>query len=324
MSSVDAHVEIEQIPGRRLGRRPHDPARQLLKLGPTLTGIVPQHPVAADHASMVSDWGLYQNDRFGVCGPTAVANYTKLVTKALGDGEVSPSQEDVFALYRLCNPDFDPATGAGDNGVDMATMLDFLVKVGIGGKKALAYAAVDTSNLDEVRAAISLFGGVLFGLDLEVAQQTQTDNGLWDYQPSNQWGGHATLGVLYTSDARAGHEDFGNITWAELIGFTDQFAVHQAPQAFVVIYPEHLGSKTFQQGVNVAQLGASYTALTGRPFPGGIPGPSPTPEPPAPAVDPADEALVATLGPWLSEHHTGDNKRAATAVRTWMATKGLS
>lgn len=302
---AERHIETQIVPGRRLGRRPHDPARPLLKLGPLLTGVVPQHPVAVDHAEEITDWGLYENDRYGVCGPTAVANYVKLVTKHLGDGEVSPSQDDVFALYRLCNPDFDPATGQGDNGVDMATMLDFLVKIGIGGKKALAYAAVDTSNLDEVRAAISLFGAVLFSLDLEVAQQVQTDAGLWDYEPSGQWGGHATLGVLYTSDGRPGREDFGNVTWAELIGFTDLFARHQVQQAFVVIFPEHLSTKAFQQGVNTAQLAADYQQLTGRPFPHTAPAPAPSPAP-----LPTDlarlwarlRAVVREIEAWLEQH----------------------
>lgn len=300
----ERHVETQIVPGRRLGRRPHDPKRPLLHLRPLLTGAVPEHPVAVDHASEITDWGLYENDRYGVCGPTAVANYVKLVTRHLGDSEVSPSQDDVFGLYRLCNPGFDPVTGAGDNGVDMATMLDFLVRYGIGGKKALAYAAVDPSNLDEVRAAISLFGAVLFGLDLEVAQQTQTDHGLWDYQPSGQWGGHATLGVLYTSDTQAKHEDFGNITWAELVGFTDQFAQHQVRQAFVVIFPEHLGTKAFQDGVDLSALARDYKALTGRPFP------ATPPAPPAPKPAPHDghtllaefEAAFGRLVSWLRTH----------------------
>lgn len=325
--TATTHVETTQVPGRRLGRRPHDPSVETLRLANYLTGAVPAHPVTADHFSKVTDWGMYRNNQFGICGPTSVANFVKLVTKYLGGTEVSPSQDDVFALYKLCNPDFDPVTGAGDNGVDMKQMLSFLVKQGIGGKKALAFAAIDPTNLDEVRAAISLFGGVLYGVDLKVPQQTQTDNGLWDYQPGGKWGGHAVLAGLYTSDGTAHHSDVSVVTWAEVVGTTDTFAQHQLEEAYVVIFEEHLGTTAFQEGVNLAALAADYEALTGRQFPvqpSPQPVPDPTPVPAPPAVDPADQALVAALRPWLSEHHVGENRRAVTSVRTWMATKGLS
>jgi hypothetical protein len=320
---ADAHVETQLVPGRRLGRRPHDPNRRTLQLGRYLTGVVPAHPAAANHFSEVVDWGLYENDQFGDCGPTSVANCRKLITRYLGGAEHSPSQADVFDLYRRSgNPTFDPATGVDDNGVDMKTMLQAVVSGGIGGVKALAFASVDVSNLDEVRAAVSIFGSLLLGVDLEVAQQTQTNNGLWDYQSSSQWGGHAVLTGAYTSSATGG--DLSVVTWAEVVALTDSFWQHQVQEAYVVVWPEHLGATGFQQGVNLSSLAADYTALTGRPFPGGTPSPSPTPEPPAPAVDSADRALATAVRTWLSERHTGDNKKAATAVRTWLAVKGLS
>jgi hypothetical protein len=325
--TATTHVETEQVQGRRLGRRPHDPSVETLRLANYLTGVVPAHPAAADHFSRVTDWGMFENDRFGVCGPTSVANMVKMVTKYLGGNEVTVTQDDVFALYRLCNPDFDPVTGAGDNGVDMKQMLSFLVKNGIGGRKALAFAAVDTSNLDEVRAAISLFGGVLLGVDLEVAQQNQTNAGLWDYSPSSEWGGHAILAGFYTSDSSPGREDIAVVTWAEVVGTTDVFAVHQLQEAYVVVWREHLGAVEFQQGVNLSALAADYEALTQRPFPvqpGPQPVPDPTPVPAPPVVDPADGVLVADLRHWLSEHHTGDNRRAAAAVVKWMSAKGLT
>src|SRR6185295_14375671 len=104
--------------------------------------------------------------------PVSVANSLKLITLT-GDGtEISVTQNDVFDLYRRSgNPNFDPETGKDDNGVDMQTMLEALLKGGIGGRTPLAFAKVDAHNLDEVRAAIAYFGCVLFGVDLQVAQQ---------------------------------------------------------------------------------------------------------------------------------------------------------
>lgn len=294
-------TENESVYGMRLGRRPHDPARPLLRLADILTGAVPAHGVISDHLSRVTDWGLYGNDQYGDCGPTAVANSRKLTTRYLAATEESPAQDDVFDLYRRSgNPGFDPSTDTDDNGVVMADMLSAVVKGGIGGTRAVAYAAVDTSNLDEVRAAIDIFGFVLLGVDLDTAQQAQTDAGLWDYKRSPEWGGHAVLCGSYTSAARG--RDLGVVTWAEVVGVTDAFATTQVPEAYVLIWPEHTRTEQFREGIDTAELNAAYMALTGRPGPFTEPGPDPAP------VDPPSSDVDATL---------------AAAMRAWLGSKGL-
>jgi hypothetical protein len=169
-----------------------------IKFSAIWTGKIPDHPAKADHFAKVNDWGLYENDKFGVCGPTSVANQVKLETAYQSDAEISPTQDDVFDLYRRSgNPNFDPATGADDNGVDMQTMLEAVNKGGIGGRKCLAFAQVDVRKPEELRAAEATFGSLLLGVDLQQAQKTQTDRGIWDYSPSDEWGGHAVLSGLY-------------------------------------------------------------------------------------------------------------------------------
>lgn len=282
-----AENELQHHQGRRLGRKKpsNGPA---LRLGSYLTGTVPAHPAAADHFAQVSDWGLYGNDQFGDCGPTSVANSRKLVTKYLSSNEVSPSQDDVYDLYRRSgNPRFDPSLAEGDpnqddNGVDMQTMLSAVLKGGIGGTKALGFAKVDTSNLEEMRAAIAIFGFLLLGVDLQTAQQTQTDARLWDYKSSGEWGGHAILNGRYSTGTK---DRTAVITWAEVVDCTDAFLTHQCDEAWVVIWPEHLSSETFLAGVDLAMFAADYKAITGRDFPAPVP-PTPTPVPPAPTPTP--------------------------------------
>jgi hypothetical protein len=76
-------------------------------------------------------------------------------------------------------------------------------------------------------------------------------------------GGHAILGGGYTID------DVTFITWATETEFTPSFwngTAGGAPlveEARIVIWPEHLGTTEFQQGVDRAQLAADYQALTG-------------------------------------------------------------
>lgn len=272
-----------------------------------MTGVVPDHPSSADYFSRVTDWGLYTNDQFGVCGPTSVANQRKLISLYLGGLEESPTLEDVYDLYRRSgNPNFDPTTGADDNGVDMQTMLEAAVKGGIGGVKPLAFASVDHTNLEELRAAVAVFGSLLYGVNLETAQQNQTDAGLWDYRRSSEWGGHAVLGGRYVDSSTDSRDRTGVITWAEVVDMTDAFVSHQLEEAWVVIWPEHLNDTTFLEGVNLEALAADYKALTGRDFPA-APGPAPTPTPPKPS-DPLGELaallkkFMADIGTWLKNH----------------------
>lgn len=306
-------------PDRQLGRRPPKNA-PALRLANVLTGTVPVHPASVDHFSEIADWLMLANDRFADCGPAAVAHQRMLMTRYLTATSWTPTLPEVFDLYRRSgNPDFDPATGAGDNGVDMQTMCEALVAGGIGGVKALAFAKVNVSSLDEVRAAVAIFGSLLLGVTLETAQRVQTGRRLWDYAPSSTWGGHAVLTGRYTS-AKTG-DDLAVVTWGDIVGTTDSFWLHQVEEAWVVIWSEHLGQTEFQAGVDVAALASDYFALTGRPFPGAHPAPPPVPAPST--VDVADRALAAALRPWVTEHHVGANHHTQVAAQAWLTAKGL-
>lgn len=265
--------------GRALGRK-HAKNAPALRLTSFLAEV-PDHPESCDHLTGISDWGLWANDHFGTCGPVDFFNYLKLVTFFLTGVEAQPTLQDVFGLYTLCNPDFDPGTGAGDNGVDMQTMLELAKEHDVlGNGKMIAFARVDLSDLDEVRAAISIFGGVLLGVTLDQAQNAQTDASppVWDYvRRSPVWGGHAVLAGAYDSDTAAHRPDIEVITWAMRVGTSDAFEAHQLDEAWVVILREHLDHPAFQKGVDVAALEAAYTAITGDSFPV----PSPVPEPTA-------------------------------------------
>lgn len=296
---MSVHREPLRAPGRRLGRRAPS-NRPALRLAPLLTGVVPAHPTTADHVSPVRLWTLGANDRFSTCGPTMAANYVVMVYKILLGLDVTVSDAAVFDLYRRSgNPNFDPATDVDDNGVDLQTMLGAWAKGGIDVTHAdgatetvtpVAFAKVNQANLDEVRAAISIFGGGLFGVDLKTAQQTQTDTGgPWDYVRSVEWGGHAVLAGRYRSTTKGA--DIDVISWRLVMGTTDAFALHQLEEAWVAILPAHLAHPAFQAGVDLATLAADYQAETGRTLPV-PPVPTPTPPPPAPTPSPANPVVT--------------------------------
>jgi len=322
---------------RALGRRPPKNA-PALRFAQFQTGVVPAHPATADHFKTFP-FGLYGNDQYGDCGPTSVANLVRLVSMGLVGREIQPSQDDVFDLYRRSgNPNFDPSTDADDNGVDMQTMLEALLKGGIGDGqggniKPVAFAKVDVSSDAELNAAVSIFGGVLWGVDLQTAQQSQSDAKppKWDYKRSSEWGGHAVLNGKYdeaTGDAEV-------ISWATDVETTAAFRQRQLQEAWVVVWEWNLSTPGFQEGIDLAALLSAYQALTGRPlpmpapFPPGPapapPGPNPVPPPPpAPTpLSPDDVTLWKAVQHWSGQRHSGEGKTVAQALQTWAAAKGL-
>lgn len=252
---------IHDHPTLKLGLRTPKNA-PALKLATLLTGAVPDHPVAADHFGKVQ-FALDTNDRFGVCGPTSVDNLIRLISTALTGTTIEVTLEQVYDLYRRSgNPDFDPTTGAGDSGVDMQTMLEALLKDGIGGFKPVAFAKVDHQDDLELDASVSIFGGILWGVLLQQSQQAQSEEPTpkWDFIQSSIWGGHAVLNGKYnepTGDAEV-------ISWQKDVETTDPFRKQQLQEAWAVIWPWNLDHPAFQEGVDLNALKSDFQELTGK------------------------------------------------------------
>jgi hypothetical protein len=261
------------------------------------------------------------------CGPCMVANSVILTWRYLLGVGISVADRDIYDLYRRSgNPDFDPDTGAGDNGVDMTVMLSALVRGGIWVThsdtarelvKPLCFASAPT-QIDLVRAITSIFGGAALAVTLQDAQQDQTADALWDYSPSAEWGGHAVLGGAYTSVTTAHHADEAVVTWQQPCGTTDAFMAHQLNEVYVIVWAPLWDHPAFQAGVDQAQLAADYTQATGKVLPVVPPGPVP---PPGAS---ADQVLWQTAGPWAGAVRTRpDLVRLQAALITWAHAKGL-
>jgi hypothetical protein len=125
-------------------------------------------------------------------------------------------------------------------------------------------------------------------------------------------------GIVHPTGALAGgHEFVGDEYDAArgLIGFTNSWNASWGLAGRFYMPVEEYATLLGQDGdVTV------FTPIT-------APAPTPTPGPvdPTPTPDPesVDRNLWTTVKTWSAEAHTGDNKRAATAVRTWAKAKGL-
>ena len=242
---------------------------------------IPQHPPYADYlAHLGGQWNMLGNDTAGDCVSVTWANERRLVTATLTNRTEYPSLAQVYQFYRTQNPQFDPNgtaenNGPGsiyDNGMDIQTALEDLHKNGgPDGVKLVAFATVDHRNPEEVKAAIATFGSVWTGINVyENNQQEFSDEVPFDYNPHSPLdGGHSVITGGYgktinLSVPLSGDEKF--ITWAEETSFTDYYWNMGVEEAWVAIWPEHSGTRSFQQGVDKAKLAAAYKQITGQSF----------------------------------------------------------
>ena len=282
----------------KTGRRYPDPAHAARSIKfKDILKAAPAHPISEDYLGSMSGWQILGNDIYGDCVAVAWANSRRFFCDELTGVDKYPTQDDVFTLYRTQNPDFPK----DDNGMDIQAMLEYVLhNGGPDGVKPVAFANVDVNNLDEVKAALYIFGGIILGIEIQKENQVDFRNGVdWDYHPGGTSdGGHGVLAGGYLSQAS---NDIRFITWGGETGMTDSFwsnlVVNTNGEAWVVIWPENLGTKQFVEGIDRDALAANYKALTGsdlfapaptpEPTPPPVPGPGPTPTPtPAPGCIP--------------------------------------
>jgi hypothetical protein len=255
----------------KYGRRPPKNA-PALRFASILRSDLPSYPASEDYLANLSGWQLLGNDKVGDCNAVTWANMRRLVTATLST-ENYPTQDQVWQFYQTQNPGFDPngspsTDGPGspmDQGMDIQTGLEYLhANGGPDGVKVVAFAKVDHTSTEEVEAALAIFGGLWTGITvLDANQQEFSEGKAWtDVSGSAIDGGHAVLSGGYKDGIKF-------ITWAQETRFAPSFwngVVQGTPlveETWVVIWPEHLGTKGFEEGIDQSHLASDYQALTG-------------------------------------------------------------
>jgi hypothetical protein len=279
----------------RYGRKPPvDKPR--LKLASFLkAGVIPDHPATVDYGAAIDSWQMLGNDRYGDCVAVTWANSRYLTTTYLAERATYPTLSQVLAFYKTQNPGFP----SQDDGMVIQLALESLQKQGgPDGVKAIAFAEVDHTNIDEIRAAVAIFGGIWYGVDVTDTNEHEFPDRPWDYDPAGHVvGGHAIVGLGYDPNLRF-------ITWAEETEFTDAFVQHQLEEAWVVVWPEHLGTRQFEQGIDVTKLATDFKALTGH----GLPTPTPPP----------GAAPFLGAAPLVVQHIESSAARAGLVTADWL------
>jgi hypothetical protein len=267
----------------KLGRLPAQPARPKLRFS-AIAAQLEAPPASADWLTGVSDWPMYDNDRYGCCVEAEMGHHVEQITH-FGQGattEVTPDK--VLDAYSAITG-FDPEKPNTDQGTVVEDALSWWRKGdGLAGHAIVAYAAVDVSSATEVKQALNLFGGISIGFNFPASAMDQFDAGKpWDVvKHSPLQGGHCALVGGYDATY------FTCVTWGAVQKMTPAFWRQYVDEAWVVIDDEMAGNLS-RYGVSLHALGEEFASLTGQanPFPA---------DPPAPVPGPADHSAEDVAG----------------------------
>lgn len=309
-------------PNLKFGRRAPQNA-PAITFSSIFKGALPAFPPSYDSIEGWTGWEMLGNDRIGDCVAVSFATERRI----LSNKAEYPTLAQVIEFYQTQNPDFDPngtaeTNGPGsqyDRGMSIQTAIETLVNQGgPDGVKAVAFARVDHTNLDEIKAALAFFRTVWLGVNVTGDNQSEFPSRVWT--PTGQVeGGHSIILTGYDP------EKLKMETWAaEAFLSNDYMTSPTADQggpgveeAWVVIWPEHLANLTADQ---IEALKAEYLAITGKelviPDPTPTPDPEPTPKPsPKPSPSEVDKIeadfkkfikkIEAQFRKFLKDHQVG-------------------
>jgi len=170
----------------------HNP--RALKLAKYLTGeALPAPTPMRDWLTPVGYYPMLGNDVAGDCTFASMLHLGQVWSVNSGKSFLPTRQEALNGYTALTG--YDQATGANDNGAQMADVINFAAAGNLPGIKPLASVSVDWTNATEIMQAIDLFGGVYFGIQLPSSAEEQFDQRQPITVPWWPWirGGHAIV-----------------------------------------------------------------------------------------------------------------------------------
>jgi hypothetical protein len=199
-------------------------SRRKFAMAQFLSETAPVTPDAMDWLSGISDWGMMQNDKIGLCTVAGLGH--KLQSQSAATGSKYTVSDDLVIRDYSAITGYDPrqtdADGYNptDNGANELDVIQWFERNGFGGETLLGHADVSISNRDHIKKAIHLFNGVYVSVALPNTAKTQET---WDVvmnsnenQPGS-WGLHAVIVLGY--DAKT----VTCVTWGSLKQMTWEF-----------------------------------------------------------------------------------------------------
>ncbi len=237
----------------KLGKKPVRHDHRTLKLRAYLPSLPPL-PGAIDWSLKVPLWNMDLNDQLGCCVIAAASHMDMLWTANAGN-EVIPADSDVLAAYEAVGG-YNPSDPSTDQGCVMLDALNYWRNTGMFGGKINSYVSLDITSVEELQAAVALFGAAYIGVNL--TQADMDNSGLWDnaFDPNAVIGGHAIPLVAY------GSNQFICVTWGAVKTLTAEWLKPRIEEAYCVLSPAWIAANgSAPSGFNAAQLQQDLAAL---------------------------------------------------------------
>jgi hypothetical protein len=217
MGAVLKPIDFRYFPKKKPAPRAQVKRR---KFGEVLKGLAPS-PASCNWYAKVeagSGWGMLGNDRYGNCAEAGMLHWTMARTAYAGSPFVA-NVNDALGLYSRITG-FDPSRPQTDTGTNLADMMDFCERNSMLSEqdnRLLMAFPLDPTNIEEIRQAIDLCGGVLIGVNFPQAWSTSRIQGA---TRSPIEGGHCEYLPGYSETSRK-VTLFDTITWGEHLEMTE-------------------------------------------------------------------------------------------------------
>ena len=186
--------------------------------------------------AVTAPWQMMKNDQLGDC-TCAAAGHMIMNWSANTSTVVTPTDDEIIQAYTAVSG-YDPSNGNNDNGAVELDVLNYWKSTGIAGHKILGFATVDIQNIDQVKAAMYLFGGVYTGFNVPQFIMNDTGNHNWTQQSQDTdiIGGHAVPLFGY------GRGGATLVSWGELYTLSWQFWQTYFDEAYAIVTSDWIKS----------------------------------------------------------------------------------
>jgi hypothetical protein len=245
---------------KALGRLPRRIDDRTLRLARYLTPELPAPPAHLDYASAVPSWPMYGNDALGDCFWAMIGHLIQADTAAAGSIVTLP-EDAIVSAYSACTG-YRPSDPSTDQGTVMLDGMNYWRHTGVGGHKIVAYAAVNPRNDREVRAAMTIFGGLCVGANMPITAQRQHTwtAGRGERGAPGSWGGHAIPNVGYRKSAGP----YLTPSWGDLLAMTRGFMHRYVDELYAAVTEDFINRQGMTpQGLNLQQMLDDLHAVTG-------------------------------------------------------------
>jgi hypothetical protein len=211
---------------RKLGKLLPQYDRRTLRLSQYLD-TTKLRPVPEDdnNYTKLSRMTMARNDELGCCVVSGATHFIQ-VWSSMAGREVILSDNVVERTYFNL-------TGGIDSGLNVLEFLRWWKDNSISGHPLGVFVSVNPTNIEQLKIAIHLFGGVFLGLGLPRSAQ---DKVYWDVVQGGpnsvaySWGGHLVISGRY--------DKIGNLyvyTWGESIKMSSDFTKCYCDEAYVLL-----------------------------------------------------------------------------------------